>query len=152
VVDVTFSPDGRFLATSSGLNDSDRTARVWEVAGGREVVRLPHEATVNQAVFSADSRYLATRAGNNTASVWDLSTGAEVARVRHDGLITDIAFSADGARLITASQDRSAQVWRWRPHDLIELACARLTRNLTEEEWRRYLGDEPQRKTCPELP
>jgi hypothetical protein len=36
--------------------------------------------------------------------------------------------------------------------DLIDEACARLTRNLTPEEWRQYLGDEPYRKTCPNLP
>jgi len=32
------------------------------------------------------------------------------------------------------------------------LACARLTRNLTKEEWKQYLPDEPCRKTCPDLP
>jgi hypothetical protein len=43
-------------------------------------------------------------------------------------------------------------VWLVWPEDLIAEACARLTRNLTQEEWERYLGDEPYRKTCPDLP
>jgi len=43
-------------------------------------------------------------------------------------------------------------VWLWRPEDLIAEACARLTCNLTREEWRQYIGDEPYRPTCPELP
>jgi hypothetical protein len=35
---------------------------------------------------------------------------------------------------------------------LIDEACSRLSRNLTRWEWRLYLGDEPYRKTCPNLP
>ncbi len=31
-------------------------------------------------------------------------------------------------------------------------ACRRLPRNLTREEWPLYLGNEPYRKTCPNLP
>ena len=34
---------------------------------------------------------------------------------------------------------------------LIAQACQRLSRNLTEAEWQQYLGDEPYRKTCPNL-
>jgi hypothetical protein len=39
-----------------------------------------------------------------------------------------------------------------RSGDLIELACSRLTRNLTRAEWQQYLGQEPYRATCPNLP
>jgi hypothetical protein len=35
---------------------------------------------------------------------------------------------------------------------LIADACSRLPRNLTRLEWRQYLGDEPYRSTCPNLP
>jgi len=45
-----------------------------------------------------------------------------------------------------------ARVWLWRPEDLIAEACARLPRNLTREEWQQYIGDEPYRPTCPNLP
>ena len=38
------------------------------------------------------------------------------------------------------------------PEDLIDLACSRLTRNLAQAEWAQYLGDEPYRKTCENLP
>jgi hypothetical protein len=46
----------------------------------------------------------------------------------------------------------TARVWLWCTQDLIELACLRLTRNLTQEEWKQYLPGEPYRKTCPDLP
>lgn len=35
--------------------------------------------------------------------------------------------------------------------DLVAQACATVTRNLTREEWERYLPGEPYRATCPDL-
>ena len=34
----------------------------------------------------------------------------------------------------------------------LKRACAIANRNLTREEWGRYMGDQPYRKTCPDLP
>jgi hypothetical protein len=48
--------------------------------------------------------------------------------------------------------DGIARLWIWRSGDLIVEAQARLTRNLTQTEWQQYLGEEPYRKTCPNLP
>ena len=36
--------------------------------------------------------------------------------------------------------------------DLISEACSRISRNLTEIEWRQYIGNQPYQKTCPNLP
>jgi hypothetical protein len=41
------------------------------------------------------------------------------------------------------------RVWLLEPKDLIDLACARVSRNLTVDEKRDYFGDEPDRPTCP---
>lgn len=48
--------------------------------------------------------------------------------------------------------DGTARLWRWQAEDLIQQACSRLPWNLTQAEWRRYLGDLPYRRTCPDLP
>ena len=60
-----------------------------------------------------------------------------------------VAFSPDGSHLATESGRE--QIWPLLPLDLVGHACARLRRNLTTEEWSRYLGDEIYRKTCPEI-
>jgi hypothetical protein len=42
------------------------------------------------------------------------------------------------------------RVWLWQPEDLIDKACARLTPNLTEDEWEICLLGELYLETCPE--
>jgi hypothetical protein len=44
-------------------------------------------------------------------------------------------------------------VWVYRPDDLITEACSRATRNLTQAEWKQYIGDAlPYQAVCPNLP
>jgi WD40 repeat protein len=81
-----------------------------------------------------------------------VDSGREVARLSHDDRVTDIKFSPDGQYLAAAGIDGMARVWRLRASDLINAACARLTRNLTREEWGEYLGEETYSKTCENLP
>jgi WD40 repeat protein len=150
LTDVAFSRDGSLLATASG---STGDARVWEVASGKERLRVAHERPWATAVsFSADGERLATGGRDGTARVWDVATSDELVRIGHAGAVNDVALSPDGAWLATACEDGAARVFPLRPEDLIGEACRRLSRNLTEEEWRQYLGGEPYRKTCPELP
>jgi MTH538 TIR-like domain (DUF1863)/WD domain, G-beta repeat len=52
VTSLTFSPDGRYLAAGS----QDRTARVFEATGGREVSRLKFQGPVNAVAFSPNAR------------------------------------------------------------------------------------------------
>ena len=58
---VSFSPDGRTLATAS----SDTTARLWDAATGQPRGEpLKHDGRINAMSFSPDGRTLATTGGN----------------------------------------------------------------------------------------
>jgi hypothetical protein len=47
----------------------------------------------------------------------------------------------------------SFAVYVWWAEDLIAQACGRLRRNLTQDEWHQYVGEqEPYFKTCMALP
>jgi uncharacterized protein with WD repeat len=148
VLSVTFSPNGKYLATAS----LDNTARLWEATSGKEIASIPHEHGVRSVAFSPDGKHLATASLDNTARVWELSSNKEIARVTHADWVLSVTFSPNGKYLATASTDNTARVWFRYPEDLIDEACSRLTRNLTYEEWQRYLLDEPYPKTCPNLP
>jgi WD40 repeat protein len=120
---------------------------VFDAATGAEIARLDHDDSVSAVAFSPDGTRVATGSYDDSARVFDAATGTEIARLDHDDSVSAVAFSPDGTRVATGSSDGSAQVW-WADHDqLIDQAVGRLTRNLTQQEWRRYFRDEPYRKT-----
>jgi hypothetical protein len=82
--------------------------------------------------------------------------GKEVSRLVFHELVESVALSPDGRYLVTASVPGETELVvsldPSRPQDLIDEACSRLTANLTQEEWKRFLPDQKYRKTCPNLP
>lgn len=61
-----FSPNAKFLVTCSG----DKTAKVWDLATGREMITLRgHSSWVTQAVFLPDGR-LATADLDGGVRLW----------------------------------------------------------------------------------
>jgi len=63
---VAVSPDGALVATGS----LDGTAKLWDLATGREVLTLfGHDGPVNTVAFSPDGRFLATVSGDGTVAL-----------------------------------------------------------------------------------
>jgi len=106
---VTYSPDGRRLATAS----SDKTAKVWDAQSGKELLTLHgHSGGVLRVAFSPDGKRLATAGNDGAAKVWDAWSGQELLTLGgHSGGVLGVAFSPDGKRLATAGNDGSAKVW-----------------------------------------
>jgi WD40 repeat protein len=151
---VTFSHDGRRLAAAGG----DRTARVYDAWQGTELARLFHDSVINALALSPDAAYLATANQDGTTRIWEIAGMREVARIEHEAPVWAVAFDWDGRRVATISGRRNDVVkdlhtWIWRTADLASELCARVTRNLTQAEWREYFSDrDPYRATCPNLP
>src|SRR5262245_27315558 len=109
VSSVTFSPDGKMLATGS----SDRTVKLWDVTTGQELTTLEGQmAQVRSVAFSPDGKMLATGSDDRTARLWDVTTGQELTTLKgHMTQVWSVAFSPDGKMLATGSSDRTVKLW-----------------------------------------
>jgi len=134
------------------VSGGDKSARVWEVATGKEVARMIHDGFVSSVAFSPDSKYVVS-GDDKTARVWEVATSQEVARMIHDGFVDSVAFSPDGKYVLSASYDKTVRIWMWQPASLIVKACANLPRNLSRAEWQQYIRDAiPYQAVCENLP
>jgi WD40 repeat protein len=164
---LAISADGTAIAWA----DSISTVAVWEVgAGVTRTVTAP--GLVVSLALSPDGATLATGAQDGSVQLWDVGSleplGAPLAG---RGVPSSLTFSPDGRALWSggpaeplAQRDPLANpvppsvamalfrwdvdLGSWETH-----ACAIANRNLTREEWNRFVGTaEAYRKTCPDLP
>ncbi|EFR04041.1 vegetative incompatibility protein HET-E-1 [Nannizzia gypsea CBS 118893] len=82
---VTFSPDGRLLASASGytllqgLQPKDTVVRLWDIATESCIQTLTgHRHPIQSIAFSADSKLLSSVSSDGTALVWDLYSGIPI--------------------------------------------------------------------------
>jgi WD40 repeat protein/tetratricopeptide (TPR) repeat protein len=106
VLAVSFSPDGKRIATGS----VDRTARLWVAKTGAPLCDpIEHDGPVVAAAFSPDGRLLLTAsyAGQQgTVRLWDLASGRQLGPPLRPTLpVLAAAFSPDGRTILAGCGD-----------------------------------------------
>lgn len=107
---LAYSPDGRYIATSSDAPDT--TVKIWDAQTGAEVHTFgPNPSRAWGLVFNADSNWLSAAGGSGYIKVWNVTTGEEVINMTGQAsTIGTVVFTPDEQRLITGSGE-SASVW-----------------------------------------
>ena len=146
ILDVAYSHDGQRVMTAG----MDGDVSIWNAETGQLVSVLHgHSSSVLAVVSSPDNRHLATASQDGTAKVWDAIDGQRVQTLYgQSGAINSVAYSPDGKRLATASTDGTVQLYALDIFELMRLAHARTSRELSPEECLHYL----QVNTCPSIP
>lgn len=115
---VTFSQDGRWIATSG----ADMSVRLWSAKSGIQMsVFEGHEGVVPSVAFSPIRQQIASCSDDRTVRLWDMSiygswssSSAAVANGLLPGQsrpVSCVAYSPDGQIIATGGSDRT--VWEW---------------------------------------
>jgi len=104
VIDLAFSSDGSYLASSS----RDQTILLWNVANGQEAHTFSmNKVSFNGIAFSPDGSLLAS-----ADAIWDVGSGLVVHTLEQGRMVPGpVAFSPDGSMLVAALEGQPIKLW-----------------------------------------
>lgn len=143
---LNFNPSGTILFTAQSEN-----LQAWDIPSGKRRFSLTASGDIDQIVPDPSSASFSTIT-HGQLTVWDAMTGARLAQLPDAGYLSAAAFSPDGRYVLAGYEERSAALWLWRSSDLRDQACARLTHNLSHDEWGLWFPKQPYRQICANLP
>jgi WD40 repeat protein len=168
---VALSPDGQLLAVNDWNSDYLNKVMLWDVSNPAQPQPLGnsvpgHIGDVVALSFSADSGQLVSVSTNSqeytsdsSLILWDVTTRRLIVLGSKDVVLnagqgarfTGAAFRPDGQ--VVTSAGGALYEWDAQVNGWVEQACAIANRNLTEAEWRQFIGDTlPYEAVCANLP
>jgi WD40 repeat protein len=106
---VTFCAVGCHALSAS----ADGTARLWEIASGREVRRfVGHTDAVRSAAYSPKGGQVLTGGKDGSVCLWDIQSGNRVRPfLGHAGEVRSVAFAPDGRFVLSGGLDSTLRLW-----------------------------------------
>jgi WD40 repeat protein len=104
---VTFSPDGKYIASGGG-----NEIKLWDSSKGNEIRTFRgHTNPVHSVVISPDERYFLSVSWGSMR-LWEVATGRWIRSYEgHPENILSVAFSPDGKYIISGSRDQTLKLW-----------------------------------------
>ena len=148
---VTYNRSGNMIAFGDKLGN----LRVLNPSTLKLIINIKaHEARILDIKFRPDNQQIATSSYDGTIKLWNLRNMNDrpIAITEHESWVLSVDYSSDGKYLVSSSQKGVIFVWPTSVDDMAENMCAKITRNMTTQEWETYVGyDIDYQKTCPNL-
>ena len=150
-IDV-ISSDGRWAAGSLIGNNNTNTLLI-DLQNPEKFYSLTgHTDVLNGKFFTPDQSSLLTYGFDGTVRVWNLANPAgDPVVLSHDAAVFNAQLSGNGKWLISSTSN-NVYIWQWDFGNVHDLACRLVGRNLTQVEWKKYLGATDYSKTCDQWP
>ena len=108
VENITFSPDGKYLFTSSWVGK----AALWSLVTGDKKMQFEYSnGQINSAEFSLDGQSILIASGDNTADIWSLETGDKYATFQHSAGVESAVYIDKGQKILTLAKDNNVAIW-----------------------------------------
>lgn len=162
---MEFSSDSKWLA-QIGSTFFDQSSGLWRLSNRtespKEAPRFNSDKVSGVLGISPDSKWLLTTGWDGVMQKWDLTTGdpfagsvelkgnrsAKVSKENLSAVLGLARTSPQGRWLVTIENSSTVRIWPLTIEDLISWACLRAGRDITIEEWKRFLPGRAYRSTC----
>ena len=145
ILSVKFSSSGRYLAYGiEDVNNKRGTVRLYDFNTKETRQFTGHRAGVYDVEFSPDERLLASAGLDKRLQLYVLEFPDDLPVVmdNNNGFVWDIQFTRGSNFLLAACSESEIRVWPTDPALLAEQICPKLTRNMTQDEWKKYVGND----------
>jgi WD40 repeat protein/energy-coupling factor transporter ATP-binding protein EcfA2 len=101
---VSFSPDGKTIATAS----LDKTVKLWNLDGSLRKT-LQHDDKVHDVSFCAQGKMFATASLDKTVKLWNID-GSLRKTLKHDDNVHDVSFNPD-CKILASASEKQVLLW-----------------------------------------
>jgi WD40 repeat protein len=139
-VAVAISANGARLVAAG---DGGSVARVFDLQDAESAVKdlHGHDQRIRDVALTADGRRIATAGEDSTVRLWELGQVEPVVLTVVNGSAGRLAFR--GNRLLAVAES-GVHRWNLDLDELIALAASSASRNLSPDEWNRFLFGAPR--------